>query len=533
MKKIWLFSLISGFLLIFAQPPYSIEVLIWIGFIPIFLEIFKRKNMFWVGFLTGVFYFAFILIWFWAAYPLNWLDINNKYISFFIILLIWAITTAGMAIWWGFSFYFANKINPYKINNFKFKLLSFLFLPSIFTLSEYLRAWFFGTLWLGSGTLFGPHWTVGNIAYSLHNNPLFLKLSSFIGIYGITFLIILINVLLAYLLLNKKLNLPKKIILLVTIIFFLSYLPYLLSNTNNYPKQTIPIAVIQTKIPSQINYPTNQQLNDFKNQLALLKKSSQLNPSPEIIIFPETTNFFKNLSMFLNVEKTKLFFENLFDKQTLIIDSSRITDEFGKTKSRVIYLNSKKGIVGIYDKQFLTPGGEFLPYHIKILVNLFSKNQLIKFNLFREFSKGEKPAQLPENNMQPGALVCAELFSPNLFRKLSNQNPNFLIVLASTGIFKGNKNLIKQNIAMSKFRAAENNKYLVLAANYGRSFIVSNKGILGKITENKKEQLFTADIVSLKNTTWYNKLGDYPILMLSLAIILTLTIATKRRRICS
>lgn len=537
MKKVFLFSLISGVALALSQAPYNLEFLVWIGFIPLFLllksnlSLKKFNSKFWLGFFAGIIYFAISLNWLWSIYPLDWIDINNKLVGFSLILLIWTISVLGMAMWWGIAFFIYERIKKGKP---KSSLLKVLIFPSLFTLTEYLRSWFFGLLWLGSGTLLGPHWTIGNLTYSLHNNPLFLKLSSFIGIYGITFLIALINICLFYLISNKKQGWFKKIGLTLIIISLLYFIPRL--NFNNKSSQNsnkIPIAVIQTRIPSQINYPAKQMLDNFKKQLELLKKAASLNPPPKIIIFPESSDFFKNLSLFLNTEKTKNFFENLFKESTLIIDNSSIKDQTGKQKSRIIYLDSKKGILGIYDKRLLTPGGEFLPYPIKAIVGLFFKNQLVKFNLFREFSKGENPPILIKNNLKPEALVCSELFSSNLFRQLSRQNPDFTIVMASTSIFKGNDSLIKQNLAISKFRAAENNKYLLLAANYGYSFVISNKGKLEKISKNKEFQLFTANVISLKNATWYNKLGDYPILMLSLLAIFSITITTKRRRICS
>lgn len=530
MRKTWILPAVSGLLFALAYPPYNLEFLVWIGFIPLLILLktynFKLKTLFISGLLAGFIFFAIVMKWLWAVYPLNWTGIESTAAGFFIIGLIWLISALGMALSWGLAIFTTGKINQLR----KYTLL--IIFPSVFVLTEYIRSWFFGLLWLGSGTLWGPHWTIGNLAYSLHNNPLFLKLSSFIGIYGITLIIALINILIFFILFSQKASYLKKIGAAILIILILSYLPkFTIADTNYEARDTIPLAVIQTKVPSDINYPIDKQLEDFKKQLSLLKETSKIYPQPKIIIFPEGANFFKNLSIFLDVKGVKEFFENNFKEPTLIVDNSRLPDEFGQIKSRVIYLDTRKGVLDIYDKQFLTPVGEFIPYHLKLLVNLFSKETLNNFSAVREFSKGTRPPQLIESNFKTGALVCSEIFTPQLFRKLSSQNPDFLIAMTSTGLFKGTEDLLKQDLAIVKFRAAENNKYLILSTNDGYSYTLTNTGKIQKISQNKDFQLFTDAVVPLKSRTWYNKLGDFPTLTLSLIITAFALITTKRREI--
>lgn len=527
MIGLWILPAVSGLLLVFAYPPYNLEFLVWAGFVPLFyysVRIQNYKTNFFSGFLAGFIYFAVIMRWFWSVYPLDWAGIESKFLSFLLIMAIWLISAAGMAIWWGFTTFVA------QIKNLKIKKYQLLVFPAVFTLSEYARSWFFGLLWAGSGTLWGPHWTLGNLAYALHNNSLFLKLSSFIGIYGITFLIVLINILILMLirpLKIKNLAIAGLVIILITLTPRLSdkFLPPVSPD-----QEKIPVAVIQTKIPSETNYPPEKQLDDFKKQLNLLKEAAGLSPQPKIIIFPEGSNLFKNLSIFLDTKEVKNFFEKTFLKSTLIIDNSRVIDEEGRAKSRIIYIDSEMGALGFYDKRFLTPGGEFIPYHLKFIISIFSKNWSETFSQVREFSKGKKIAKtVALGDIETGTLICSGIFSNSIFKNLSKQNPDFFIILASTGIFEGNEDLLRQNLAVAKFRAVENNKYIVLAANYGNSYVVSNTGKLEKITPNKDWQLFTAEVMPQKEQTWYNKLGDIPLLILIFSTTLINVAATKRR----
>lgn len=530
MRKLF-FALISGVLFSLAYPPYNFDFFAFFGFIPLFYLIFnspkENKNNFLFGFFAGLTYFAIVMKWLWSVYPLNWLGIENKFSSFFLVGLIYLISIAGMALFWGLTFFAISKINESK--NLKINL--FLF-PAIFVLGEYLKSFFFSLLWLGSGTIFGANWTIGNFAYSFHNNQIFLKLSSFFGIYGILFLISFLNILLFLILFKSKLNLSKKILILISIILSLSLGGRIINFNQIKSEKEIPFAIIQTKIPSEIDYPITKQLEDFKNQLSLLKEAAKINPQPKVIIFPEAANFLKNLALFLNTKEAEKFWKEIFPNPTLIIDNSRITEKEG-VKSRIIFLNSKEGVSGFYDKKFLTPGGEFIPYHLKFFLKIFSKNTLANFSFYREFSRGkEKPKVIEFHNqnfnLKIGSLICSALFSPGLFRDLGKQNPDFFVVLASTGIFKGSDDLLLQNLAIAKFRAAENNKYLALAANFGYSYLISNKGKVEKIAENKELQLFTANILSKNKRTLYNKLGDFPIILLMILIIFKMPAKSRR-----
>ncbi len=526
MKRVLILSALSGILLSLAFPPYNLEFLVWIGFIPLFFAIFdkfnpdKRIKIFLPGFIAGLIYFLIVMKWLWTAYPLTWAGLDSKFIGFILISLIWLISAAGMGLWWSLSTGFSKKVRG--------EWLLF-FLPAIFVVSEFIRSWFFGFIWAGPGTLWGPHWTIGNLSYALHNNQFFLKLSSFIGIYGITFTIIFVNLIILYLIKMTN-SWPKKIIAASFVVFFLtSGLSFLLPESKDEIKNSISIAVIQTKTSGQEIYSAEKELNDFKKQIDLLKEASKATPQPKIIVFPEGTNFFKSLSIFLDAPAIKNFFNETFSNPVLIIDNSRLPDENGNLKSRVLYLNSKEGIINFYDKRLLTPIGEFMPYHLKFIISLFSKDYLSLFSSLRESARGSensKPIEI--ENAKIGALVCSGIFSPSLFKDLSKQNANILIAMTSTGIFKGSTDIIQQDLAAAKFRAAENGKPMVVSANYGYSYFISNYGKIEKMTPDKEPRIFTAEVVPKSKTTWYNKTGDFPILILSFITILTLIIITKR-----
>ncbi len=185
---------LSGLLLILGQSFSSLSFLMWLGFLPLLFLSYKVpfkdfRRAFLPGFITGSIYFSIFLSWLWSLYPLSNLGIQSSLLSFLIIDLIWLITTLAMALFWGLwsmGIIFIKHRSATRIS-----LL--LATPALFGLIEYLRSYALGLVWLGHESVIGPHFGLGNIAYAFSNNSLLLGLSSYIGIYGISFVIIFIN----------------------------------------------------------------------------------------------------------------------------------------------------------------------------------------------------------------------------------------------------------------------------------------------------------------------------------------------------
>ena len=59
---------------------------------------------------------------------------------------------------------------------------------------------------------------------------------------------------------------------------------------------------------------------------------------------------------------------------------------------------------------------------------------------------------------------------------------------------------------------------MVLAANSDQSYIINPLGKVEKNTNPESYELLTGSIIPNKNRTWYNYVGDWPIILLSAAL---------------
>lgn len=488
----------------------------------IYKKILKTKpSGFWPGFSVGLFYFGYIFFWFWSVRSLVSFEIENKIFAFLIILLPYIITVAGMALFWG--------VFSYSLFNF-FKKTGQVFLPffwaGTFVLVEYLRIWFFGILWAGPGALLGSHWTLGTPAYLLANLDFVRQPAAYWGIYGIDFLIVFFGTAL-FLLAKLRGKDSKKILVFeilstIAILFFANF--FLTLNKLESENNKLVVSVIQTKNPIKTFYEPEELLAGFSEKNKLLKEAAS---KSNVIIFPENADFSKTLSGFLDIDSVPKYFAGLSQKNILIIDSNKIPEREG-LKSKTILIDSKEGAVGFYDKKLLTPGGESLPYIAKIpllISERLTKNYFVSSR--PTFIKGEESNVQNHQSNKVKILVCSDIVSPALARKDSNFD--FMTNLNNLAVFDGDSFIEKQLLSMAKFRAAENGKYLIISSNFGRSYVINPLGKVINSTESTGYQILTSDIVPNQTRTWYNKLGDIPILILSFIVVL-LGLKTTRSR---
>ncbi len=523
---------IIGLIFSLSQPLFGWWFFVFLGFILffLFLKIYSHQqgsplpnkgdpcwagfSSFSFGYFAGLAYFLIDFKWYWAVYPLTNLGIENKPLAFFFVFLTWIITAGTMALTWGLAVWLFYKIDKHISST------ALLIFPSIFTLAEYARSFFIALVWTGHQTPIGPFWTLGNLAYNFHGSFLFLKFASWFGIYGVDFLVVFLSVGL-FILLEKRRY--KKFVILTVGIFIFFYWPF----PPTYPHarlslavdKSVEVAVIQTKTPSKPDYSPAEEASIFKNQLELLNSIGKNSPQAKLIVFPEESNFFTRLAIFKKATEVSRYFADLFPEPVLILDNSQINEK-GRFKARTIFLDSQKGILGSYDKYLITPGAEYVPLLFKKLDKTLGLNSPELQNI-AEYQTGEErpPVINSEEGIRIMALVCADIFSPNL-TKLGAARPNLLVSQSSFAFGRGPKDLLAKDLAASKFRAAESGRYLIKSSNFGYSFVISDMGRLIKTTSNFDPQILTASVVLKDNKTLYNKVGDAPILWASFAVLL-------------
>lgn len=497
----WIWPILSGFLLgLSFENPY-LRLLSLVGLIPLFFFIYTlsvdRKNrlkIFFGSWLTGFIFMALVWRWILASYPLTWMGIDNNTLSFIFVAFVWlttVIVTSFPIALFGLGTVVLSKHNKWDL----------FFIPSLWIILEYLRAWIFSFLSWGSGGVIGPFWTYGNLGYDFIDTP-FIIFSRFIGLYGLSFLAVFVNVWFF-----KGYQNIKKILIFLLVVFTIIFLPYNLIFTEKQGT-VLNVVAVQTNTNDGVVYQRN-----LGELIIEAKSNGKLVEQPDIVIFPEGFQLFS----YIGKEEQKLLNEIFPDKEKpgILITSfyqGDVKNNITK-KEYTLFLDQNGKVIGTNEKYFLMPAGEVMPQVLKWVIILTGNQPILKkFAQLRAVRAGdsfESPVKFHSTNV--GVLLCSGIIAPFLYSSLVNQGANILVNSASQSIFKGSWLFVDQMKNMAKFQAVANNRPLVQAANSGYSFFINADGKIIKQTSTLDTQIISAEVLPVKTKTPITVMGDWPL----------------------
>ncbi len=224
--------------------------------------------------------------------------------------------------------------------------------------------------------------------------------------------------------------------------------------------------------------------------------------SPDLIIWPETSvPFFfgddkENTEHMLQFQKTL---------NTHLLFGSVMTKKFSANQqfltNSVILLDKQGKITYQYDKIHMVPFGEYVPLRRV----LFFVDKLVTG--IGDYVPGNQYIKAETEFGSFASLVCYEIIFPGLVRKFYSKNGDFIVTVTNDAWF-GKTAGPYQHFSMVVFRAIENRKPVMRAANSGISgFIDSNGRIVAK-TELFQRQFLTKEVKTDNTLTFYSRYGD-------------------------
>ena len=145
-----------------------------------------------------------------------------------------------------------------------------------------------------------------------------------------------------------------------------------------------------------------------------------------------------------------------------------------------------------------------------------------------EFTPGEDYAVGPVDGHPVSAFICYEAIFPDLIRQFTVRGADLLVNITNDAWY-GYSSAPYQHLAMAAFRAVENEKYLVRAANTGITAVVDPRGRIVEKTALFRPGTLVREVAFVPGTTFYARHGDV-FAWGCLAAAAAVTAATWRRR---
>lgn len=276
-KTNYALAISSGILLLLSFPPFRFGgLLAWIALVPLLVAAYYETRLKRIDRLVKIASLGSLPVVIWIAWwipdliRMAWSDVPSwLQQALFIVGLIMAIFATEEFGGEYVKSYWKPKSLPSKSLQYLPPSLAIFTVPLIWTSIEFLAMNIPGVMRIGGAVGF---WSIAKTQWM---NPLILQLASFTGMYGVTFLIVLVNCAIAYAMIHYK---ETKRIFKPTIIV-LCVLAVILSNgLTGIPKKVegnITVAVIQT--PPTGENTAGVYINMSENALKY---------NPKIIIWP-------------------------------------------------------------------------------------------------------------------------------------------------------------------------------------------------------------------------------------------------------
>ncbi|MBW2599444.1 MAG: apolipoprotein N-acyltransferase [Deltaproteobacteria bacterium] len=485
-KKTLLLSLVSGVLIFLSFPKADIGFLAWVALVPLLYAI-KDTDLpgaFRTGFVAGLVYNTGLLYW------IVFVVVHYGHLPFYagvsVMLLLVIYLSLYPALFCVGVVYFRRK-----------GMRAVLIAPLLWTSLEYLKA----------HLISGFPWE--DLAYSQHGYLPMIQVGDITGIYGITFLIVLLNCIVYDCISGsfsssgseKKRLLPEIVIGFSLLLLVFGYGIYRIDNLKNTIKDSdsIDVSLIQGNIDQSVKWSQEYQADTMKIYRDMSADASKGGAS--LIVWPETAAPFS----FQNYDERSRDVINTAKKANswLLFGSLGYAREKGKISFRnSAYLISPEGTVsGRYDKVHLVPFGEYVP-----LRNiLFFVDKLVEGA--GDFTPGGEITPLSMGDRKIGILICYEGIFPEISREYCLKGADLLVNITNDAWY-GDTSAPCQHLTMAAFRAIENRTYLIRAANTGISAIVDPTGKIVSRTVLFERTALNGPVKFTRQNTFYSRYGN-------------------------
>lgn len=496
---------LTGLLYPLCFPSFDFGLLAWLVLVPLHITIDRvpPARAFRLGWFAGFVAFTTTMGWVITAMhqygkmPLEW--------SYLALALLAAYLGLYVAAYAAIVTWLRRTLPPY----------GWAVAPFLWVTLELIRTYLFS----------GLPWAL--LGYSQYRWLSVIQLADITGVYGVSFLIVLINVALAEVILwfvHRYQSLPVRQVpvpfpwlpaasAVLMLLGALGYGAMVLGST--VPSATtVSIGLVQANIDQAQKWDAAYRRQTLDRYTRL---TAQAADQADLIIWPEAaTPFLFEQELLYRAEVESLVRHHgiplLFGSPAL-----RYYSNGRPYLLNSAYLFSPDGkILGRYDKRHLVPFGEYIP--LKSM--LFFLDKLVEG--IGDFEAGTVPTllTLPSGDhlespasgaaalgSKFGVVICFEVIFPDLVREFVRDGADFMVTITNDAWF-GDSSAPYQHFGMVVLRSVENHTAFARAANTGISGFIDPYGRVLHASPIFTEEAMVGRIPAHNRPTFYSRHGD-------------------------
>ncbi len=505
------FACLSGLLLTASFPVMGNGVVAWFALVPLLAALRNLSGFhgFQLGFLAGMVHYLTLLYWFvpflntYGPFPMilsmGVLLLLSSYLAIYVGLFSMALTSIGMSI-----------------------TTRFFLVPTLWVSLEFIRSLLFS----------GFPWEL--LGHTQHNALHIIQISDIVGVYGISFLILLSNGLLFFLYQHvtsqdwqgQKTG-PKQLFAFALMVGGVlgavwCYGAWRIHTMENRISRAPhkKVAIVQGNIDQTKKWDPAYQISTIEKYLELSKTEPA--KRPDLLVWPETAMpfyFDKHITL------TKMVMQGIQSSATdTLLGSPAYTQKAQQVQyyNRAFLVRSDGTVADTYDKAHLVPFGEYVP--LKRWLPFLGK--IVEH--VGDFSTGSVGDTLDWGKHKIGTLICYELIFP-LLSRAAVQNGAELLINITNDAWYGKTSAPYQHFSMAVFRSVETRRALVRSANTGISGFIDPIGRIVSKTPLFEDAMIREDIPLMSGQSPYVRFGDiFAVACMITAMLIMLWAKTDR-----
>ncbi|MDZ4742736.1 MAG: apolipoprotein N-acyltransferase [Verrucomicrobiota bacterium] len=383
--------------------------------------------------------------------------------------------------------------------------------------------------WVKGHLFSGFPWN--NLGVSLYRNLPMIQIADHFGVYGLSFMIVFVNVIL--LLTIMRLNVEIRMMIrqrndfqlfrlrphldftvgMAMIMVSYGYGMVCLFESHPIVPVKLRIALVQGNIPQDQKW-DNKRFYSILDTYTSLTESAAL-AKPDLLVWPESATpdgYLENKEVFEAIGK--LTADNGY---TFIFGSNDLVD--GKDYTGAFLIGPRQSSFEYYHKMHLVPYGEYVP--LRDWMPWLRKVVPIGDGFYP--GKDPKVFVVGPDNLRIAPLVCFEDLFPSISQQRVLIGCDAFVNLTNGGWY-GESSGIYQHLANSVFRSIETRRPMIRATNTGMTCWIDPKGRIRDAFAPFVAgfQICVVDIYQNAPVTFYARHGDIFVVFCLLVLILAL-----------
>jgi apolipoprotein N-acyltransferase len=391
-------------------------------------------------------------------------------------------------------------------------------------------------LWVGAEVLRGAvpfgGFPWGRLAFATVDTPA-AGLMGYVGAAGTTFVVALVGTTLAWAVLAVRrtpVRSAAAVAIPAVVVVSGGLVPPWSAPVTAEPERQVTVAAVQGDVPGEGMNPFDERRVVLENHVEATKRLAERveagAPAPDLVIWPENST---DIDPFADPSVHADIQDAVDAVGAPVLVGAMVSGEAPEdVYNQGIVWEPGSGPAERYSKTHPVPFGEYIPLR-DVLAPYFRRLDQIP----RDMVAGTEPGLLSMNGTTVGDVICFEIAYDDVVHEVVRGGAEMLVVQTNNATYMGTGQ-IEQQFAISRLRAIETHRYVVVAATNGVSGVIAPDGSVVERAPVRAQHVLTEEVPIFGQTPPALRWG--PVVELTLgvggaaAVLVALILGYRRRR---